>query len=151
MAAQYSFDAQKGSFDGTVHGNGVDGILRAGRIKTARRRKEEWRKAGLVQSNEKDQYRRRCFSEHSLSAGVPLEELSQFLTGFQIGERRHIFFGHDHSVMVLGEQILVKTEKLPDQTFDPVSFNRVPRFFRHGDAQACVPERIAAGNDCKEF
>lgn len=53
--------------------------------------------------------------------------------------------------MVLGKQIPVETEKFANQSLDPVSFYRVSRFLCHRDAQALPPERVAAGNDCKEL
>ena len=59
------------------------------------------------------------------------------------------FSRSDDNVITLGENGLVQTEKLPDEPFDPVSFDCVPYSLAYGNPQSGYPPTVLHQGDCK--
>jgi len=134
-----------------MHFDGLNGIFRTGRIKTATWSKKERWQAGLIQTNYKNKNFCKNFSEHKLYIFFPHEEFRQFMTCFVISQGRYIFFCHDDNIMSCGKYAFVETKKFSDQPFDSVSFYSVSRFLRYCNAEPFNPLSVYACYGRKMF
>lgn len=105
----------------------------------------------MIQTNYKNKNFCQNFPEHKLYVVFASEEFRQFGACPSVCKGRHISFGHDNNVMLVGQEIFVKPEKFSDESFDSVSFDCIARFLCYCNSQPSNPLNVNACYYCKMF
>lgn len=77
------------------------------------------------------------------------DKLTQFLFDFPKLQDSGIILGRYNGVVTLGEKALVKAEKFPESSLDPVSFYGVSHLFADGDPKPRTAQPVFHENDSK--